>query len=87
MAKNILIRNLTVDDNKMLQEIKRETGYQQASRALLKTGHDYLRLLETSGLQKEKIAILEEENRKLRQSSVVILKSFEDIESVIKNNM
>ena len=55
MVKNILIRNLTVDDNRMLQEIKRETGHQQASRALLRTGHDYLRLLETSGLQREKI--------------------------------
>ena len=87
MVKNILIRNLTVDDNRMLQEIKRETGHQQASRALLRTGHDYLRLLETSGLQREKIDILEEENKKLRQSSVAILKAVEDIESVIKNNI
>ena len=70
---------------KRLQHL--ETGHQQASRALLRTGHDYLRLLETSGLQREKIAILEEENKKLRQSSVAILKAVEDIESVIKNNI
>ena len=34
MVKNILIRNLTVDDNRMLQEIKRETGL----KSLVKNG-------------------------------------------------
>lgn len=85
-TKFVLIRNLTEEDNRMLQRIKQETGYQQASKALLQTGHAYLRLLTLNGLQKTKIAALEEENRKLRQSSTAILKAVRDIESVIKND-
>lgn len=85
-TKSVLIRNLTEEDNRMLQGIKQETGYRQSSKALLQTGHAYLRLLETSGSQKKKIAALEEENRKLRQSSAAILKAVKDIESVIKND-
>ncbi len=81
----VLIRNLTIEDNRMLQEIKKETGYQQASKALLQTGHAYLRLRVINGQQRTKLAALEEENRKLRQSSEAILKAISNIESVIKN--
>lgn len=81
----VLIRNLTIEDNRMLQEIKKETGYQQASKALLQTGHSYLRLRVINGQQMVKLAALEEENRKLRQSSEAILKAIGNIESVIKN--
>lgn len=81
----VLIRNLTIEDNRMLQEIKKETGYQQASKALLQTGHAYLRLRVINGQQRTKLAALEEENRKLRQSSEAILKAIGNIESVIKN--
>lgn len=81
----VLIRNLTAEDNRMLQEIKKETGYQQASKALLQTGHAYLRLRVINGQQRTKLAALEEENRKLRQSSEAILKAIGNIESVIKN--
>lgn len=81
----VLIRNLTAEDNRMLQEIKKETGYQQASKALLQTGHAYLRLRVINGQQRAKLAALEEENRKLRQSSEAILKAIGNIESVIKN--
>lgn len=81
----VLIRNLTIEDNRMLQEIKKETGYQQASKALLQTGHAYLRLRVINGQQRAKLAALEEENRKLRQSSEAILKAIGNIESVIKN--
>lgn len=82
----VLIRNLTIEDNRMLQEIKKETGYQQASKALLQTGHAYLRLRVINGQQRAKLAALEEENRKLRQSSEAILKAVGNIESVIKND-
>lgn len=81
----VLIRNLTAEDNRMLQEIKKDTGYQQASKALLQTGHAYLRLRVINGQQRTKLAALEEENRKLRQSSEAILKAIGNIESVIKN--
>lgn len=82
----VLIRNLTAEDNRMLQEIKKETGYQQASKALLQTGHAYLRFRVINGQQRAKLAALEEENRKLRQSSEAILKAVGNIESVIKND-
>lgn len=82
----VLIRNLTAEDNRMLQEIKKETGYQQASKALLQMGYAYLRLRVINGQQRAKLAALEEENRKLRQSSEAILKAVGNIESVIKND-
>ena len=82
----VLIRNLTAEDNRRLQEIKKETGYQQASKALLQMGHAYLRLRVINGQQRAKLAALEEENRKLRQSSEAILKAVGNIESVIKND-
>lgn len=85
-TKFVLIRNLTAEDNRMLQGIKQETGCRQASKALLRAGHDYLRILATNGLQKKKMAMLEEENRKLHQSLKVILQAIKEMESVIKND-
>lgn len=86
-TRYVLIRNLTEEDNKMLQEIKRETGCQQASKALLQTGYAYLRLMIVNRSQREKITVLETENRKLRQSADAILKAVGNIESVIKNDI
>lgn len=83
----ILIRNLTAEDNRMLEEVKNDTGYRQASKALLQTGHAYLRLRVINGLQKTKIAALEAENRKLRQSAAAIAEAVGNIESVIKNGV
>ena len=83
----VLIRNLTAEDNRMLQEIKKETGCQQASKALLQTGYAYLRLMIVNRSQREKITVLETENRKLRQSADAILKAVGNIESVIKNDI
>ena len=84
-TRYVLIRNLTEEDNKMLQEIKRDTGCQQATKALLQTGYAYLRLMIVNRSQREKITVLETENRKLRQSADAILKAVGNIESVIKN--
>lgn len=86
-TRYVLIRNLTEEDNKMLQEIKRDTGCQQASKALLQTGYAYLRLMIVNRSQREKIIVLETENRKLRQSADAILKAVGNIESVIKNDI
>ena len=86
-TRYVLIRNLTEEDNKMLQEIKRDTGCQQASKALLQTGYAYLRLMIVNRSQREKITVLETENRKLRQSADAILKAVGNIESVIKNDI
>ena len=86
-TRYVLIRNSTEEDNKMLQEIKRETCCQQASKALLQTGYAYLRLMIVNRSQREKITVLETENRKLRQSADAILKAVGNIESVIKNDI
>lgn len=69
----------------MLQEIKKETGCQQASKALLQTGYAFLRLIATNGWQRSRIAALEAENRRLRQSAAAIVEAVGNIESVIKN--
>lgn len=85
-TRYVLIRNLTAEDNRMLQGIKKETGCQQASKALLQTGHAYLRLVTVNGWQRSRIAALEAENRKLRQSAAAIVEAIGNIESVIKND-
>lgn len=40
--KNILIRNLTIQDNKILEEVKEQTGEKTASKALLQASSEYL---------------------------------------------
>ncbi len=66
--KNVLIRNLTAEDNQTIRAVMQETGCYQASKALLRTAYAYLRLVALSRQQLARIKQLEAENRTLRQS-------------------
>ena len=66
--KNVLIRNLTAEDNQTIRAVMQETGCYQASKALLRTAYAYLRLVALSRRQTARIKQLETENRTLRES-------------------
>lgn len=81
--KNVLIRDLTAEDNQTIQAVMRETGCYQASKALLRTAYAYLRLVAMSHRQTVRIKQLEAENRVLRQSTAAIVKAVRKIEKVL----
>lgn len=81
--KNVLIRDLTTEDNQTIQAVMRETGCYQASKALLRTAYAYLRLVAMSHRQTVRIKQLEAENRVLRQSTAAIVEAVRKIEKVL----
>ncbi|ECO5453941.1 hypothetical protein DW986_03235 [Parabacteroides merdae] len=81
--KNVLIRDLTAEDNQTIQAVMRETGCYQASKALLRTAYAYLRLVAMSHRQTVRIKQLEAENRVLRQSTAAIVEAVRKIEKVL----
>lgn len=70
--KNILIRDLTDQDNETLRAIMADTGCYQASKALMRCAYSYLRMSEITKHQAIRIRDLELENHRLR-SNVVLL--------------
>ena len=81
--KNVLIRDLTAEDNQTIQAVMRETGCYQASKALLRTAYAYLRLVAMSHRQTVRIKQLEAENRVLRQSTAASVEAVRKIEKVL----
>ena len=81
--KNVLIRDLTAEDNQTIQAVMRETGCYQASKALLRTAYAYLRLVAMRTRQTVRIKQLEAENRVLRQSTAAIVEAVRKIEKVL----
>lgn len=81
--KNVLIRDLTAEDNQTIQAVMRETGCYQASKALLRTAYAYLRLVAMSHRQTVRIKQLEAENRVLCQSTAAIVEAVRKIEKVL----
>ena len=81
--KNVLIRDLTAEDNQTIQAVMRETGCYQASKALLRTAYAYLRLVAMSHRQTVRSKQLEAENRVLRQSTAAIVEAVRKIEKVL----
>lgn len=71
----------------MIALIKEETGFYQASKALLTIGHAYLRLLAAKQKDRQKMIDLEEENKRLKTLSYTILKSVKDLQQIINNNI
>lgn len=66
--KNVLIRNLTNEDRRVITALMAETECRQASKALIKTAYSFFRILGVVKRQQEKIQALEEENKLLRAS-------------------
>ncbi len=56
MAKNIIIRNLTAADNKMLSELKAESFHDTNSKVLLEAGYSYLKTRQHLGRVRSELA-------------------------------
>lgn len=80
---NILIRDLTDEDNRVIREIKRETGCFQASKAIMRMAHSYLRMATVAKRQAERIQELELENHRLRSNAALIVESVKKLDVVL----
>lgn len=80
---NILIRDLTDEDNRVIREIKRETGCFQASKAIMRMAHSYLRMVTVAKRQAERIRELELENHRLRSNAALIVESVKKLDVVL----
>ena len=85
--KNVLIRDLTAEDNQAIREVMRETGCYQASKALLRSAYAYLRLVALSRGQTARIKQLEAENRTLRLSATKIAEALRGMEGVLSGGI
>lgn len=85
--RNVLIRDLTAEDNQTIREVMRETGCYQASKALLRTAYAYLRLVALSRQQAARIKALEAENRTLRLSTAKIAEALRSMEGVLSGGI
>ena len=83
IISNILIRDLTDEDNRVIREIKRETGCFQASKAIMRMAHSYLRMVTVAKRQAERIRELELENHRLRSNAALIVESVKKLDVVL----
>lgn len=81
--KNILIRGLTEEDNRIIREIMRETGCFQASKAVMCMAHSYLRLAMIIKRQAERLQALELENHRLRSNATQIVEAVKKLDVVL----
>lgn len=81
--KNILIRDLTDQDNAALQAIMADTGCFQASKALMRCAYSYLRISEITKRQGERIKELEAENYVLRRNATLIVEYSKKLDLVL----
>lgn len=69
---NILIRDLTDEDNKAIRAIMDDTGCYQASKALMRCAYSYLRMQEITKKHAARIRDLELENHRLRSNAALL---------------
>lgn len=70
--KNILIRDLTDQDNKTIRAIMDDTGCYQASKALMRCAYSYLRMSAITKNQAARIRDLQLENHRLRSNAALL---------------
>lgn len=70
--KNILIRDLTDEDNKTIRAIMDDTGCYQASKALMRCAYSYLRMSAITKNQAARIRDLQLENHHLRSNAALL---------------
>lgn len=80
---NILIRDLTTEDNEAIWTVMQETGCFQASKAVMKAAYSFVRM---SGLVKQqaaRIKELETENYVLCRNTVIIVEASRKLDVVL----
>lgn len=84
--KNVLIRNLTDDDREAIQTAIRETGYKQASKAMLAVCKGYSRMVKLYKETIEERNRLKKENEKLKKSIKIILSIQDELQQCVNED-
>lgn len=80
---NILIRDLTDEDNETIRAIMNDTCCYQASKALMRCAYSYLRMSAITKNQAARIRDLEFENHRLRSNAALIVEAFKKLDVLI----
>lgn len=81
--KNILIRDLTDQDRDMIAFVKRETGCNQASKALMQAGYAFCQRQNMIGAQAKMIRKLEEEIAFYRKNANVVAECLRKMDEML----
>lgn len=84
--KNVLIRNLTDDDREAIQTAIKETGYKQASKALLAVCKGYSRMVKLYKETMEERNRLKKENERMRKAMKTILSIQDELQQFMNDD-
>lgn len=80
---NILIRDLTTEDNETIRTVMQETGCFQASKAVMKAAYSFVRTSALLKQQAARIKELEAENHILRRNTTIIVEAARKLDVVL----
>jgi hypothetical protein len=81
-----LIRRLFPDDVEMIEELKKITGKEHASKALMESGRIFLRTIPLLKKYKEEVKQLREENARLKELGEMLLNGCAGLQDIISVN-
>lgn len=81
--KNVIIRDLTDEDRAAIDIVIADTGYRQASKAILRAVHSFARSSLTIQNQAIRIKKLEAENHILLRNASLIVEANRELESIL----
>ena len=81
--KNVIIRGLTDEDRAAIDIVIADTGYRQASKAIMRAVHSFARLSLTTRNQAIRIKELEAENNILLQNDCLIVEANKKLETLL----
>ena len=84
--KNVLIRNLTDDDREAIQTAIKETGYKQASKAMLAVCKGYSRMAKLYKETMEERNRLKKENERMRKAMKTILSIQDELQQFMNDD-
>lgn len=80
---NILIRDLTAEDNETIRTVMQETGCFQASKAVMKAAYSFIRMSSLVKQQAARIKELEADNHVLRRNAAIIVDASRKLDVVL----
>lgn len=81
--KNVIIRDLTDDDRAAIDVVIADTGFRQASKAIMRAVHSFARSSLTIRNQANRIKKLEAENHVLLHDARLIIEANKKLESIL----
>ncbi|WP_455639335.1 hypothetical protein [Parabacteroides sp.] len=84
--KNVIIRDLTDEDRAAIEVVITDTGFRQASKAIMRAVHSFARSSLVIRDQAIKIKKLEAEKHMLLQNARIIVEAYKRLESLLITN-